>query len=73
VSQQSISKVQDSTQPTSNKGKDYYDNLKWEHLELVSEPAGQITHVCWSCMKVKALMVGSENKTVYQLWDCCDE
>jgi len=70
---QSISKVQGSTPPTSKVGKDYYENLKFEDLELISEPSGTITHICWSCMKIKAKMYGSENQTIYQLWDCCNE
>ena len=70
---QSISSQAGSIQPTSKMGKNYYDNLKVEDLELISEPAGTITHICWSCMKVKAKMYGSENKTIYALWRCCEE
>jgi hypothetical protein len=49
-----------------------YNNLKFEDLELISEPEYTITHICWGCMKLKTMLTGSESLTIYSLWDCCE-
>ena len=50
-----------------------YNNLKFEDLELISEPKHTITHICWGCMKLKTMLTGSESLTIYSLWDCCED
>jgi hypothetical protein len=50
-----------------------YDNLKFEDLELISTPPGRTNHICWSCMKVKAIFVAQTDSTIYSLWHCCKD